>query len=177
MLTSVNDEEFEFPKSYIGNMKLQKRTIVILITLIAVSLVGLVSLQSVFIANAIELKQRAFRQNVNAAMSAIVQRLETGEAVGNVYRVAIKEPSMKSHVQMYGSSRDSTISVSVTSTDSFAKAFVSHDVAQMKAMLHEGPPIRWEGDRILYTVTSPQHVLLRAFNQSTGKDTVIVNSF
>src|SRR5437016_3678740 len=164
----------------IEHMKLQKRTIAILTTLIAISLVGLVFLQYVLIANAIELKQQSFSQNVNAAMKAIVQNLETGEAVGDVYRVAVKEPqSVKPHTQTYRRTGDSMISVSVTTTDSdsLSRVFVSHAGSQLKTILPDHPPIRWEGERILYTVSSPQHVLIRAFNQSTGQETVIVNAF
>ena len=95
-------------------MKIQKRTLALLIMLIAIALVGLLTLQYVLIANAFRLKQQTFRQNVNAAMNAIVQQLETREAVGSVFRVAVKEPPVKSRMHMYSFSNDSVVSVSVS---------------------------------------------------------------
>src|SRR2546425_1011821 len=78
--------------SNIRNMKLHRNTVTVLIGMIAVSLIGLLALQSVLIKNAYELKQQTFRQNVSAAMNSIVQKLETGEAVGNTFRILVKEP-------------------------------------------------------------------------------------
>ena len=160
-------------------MKIQKRTLALLIMLIAIALVGLLTLQYVLIANAFRLKQQTFRQNVNAAMNAIVQQLETREAVGSVFRVAVKEPPVKSRMHMYSFSNDSVVSVSVTSNsaDSFGRVFVSSDLPHLRERFSDRPPIRWEGQRLWYSVTSPQHVLIRAFNQATDKDTVLVNGF
>ena len=161
-------------------MKLHKRTIGILIAFILIALVGLIALQYVLIVNAIELKEQAFKQNVNAAMNTIVQKLEAGETFGNVFKIAVKEPQMKSRMQMYNyTTDDSLISVSVTgnSPSSFSRVFVSSDHSRMKQLPMKRPPIRWEGERIWYNVNTPQHVLIRAFNLTTGKDTIILNTF
>ncbi|HTK83101.1 MAG TPA: HAMP domain-containing sensor histidine kinase [Bacteroidota bacterium] len=161
-------------------MKLPTKTIGILIALMAIALGGLVALQYVLIENAFEQKEQSFRQNVNAAMNAVVQKLETSEAVGNIFRVAVKQPPpVASHMQMYSYSDDSSLSVSVTSSgmESFARVFVSTDLGMMRERLAERPPLRWEGEKVWYTVNTPQHVLIRMLNQETGKDSIIVNGF
>lgn len=161
-------------------MKLQQRTIIILIAAIIISLAGLVALQFVLITNAIELKQQAFRQNVNAAMNAVVQKLEAGETVGNVFRVAVKEPQSTFNMHMFSVRNDSMISLSVTGNGADAysnRIYVSDSLVQMDGLPFGHPPIRWQGEKMCYTLMTPQHVLIRALNQVTGKDTIVVNRF
>ena len=47
----------------------------------------------------------------------------------------------------------------------------------MRERLAGRPPIRWEGEKVWYTVNTPQHVLIRMLNRGTGKDSIIVNGF
>ncbi len=160
-------------------MRLQNRTIVILIVFIVISLAGLVMLQYILLANAMDAKLQAFRNNVNAAMNAIAQKLETAEAVRNVYRVAVKEPKQKLNMQMFSIHDDSIVTLSVTN-DSGATGntvFVSNELDPVGEMRVAPPVVRWEGDKMWYRLPTPQHVLIRVYNEATGKDSVILNSF
>ena len=73
-------------------MKLRTKTIGILAGMMAASLAGLIFLQYYLLRNAIELKEQAFRQNVNAAMSAMTQKLQTQETANHVFKHIASDP-------------------------------------------------------------------------------------
>lgn len=138
-----------------------------------ISLIGLIYLQYLLLKDAAELKEQAFRQNVTAAMHAIAQKLQTHEAVENVFRYR-------------------NLVSSGTDPDGRKKITLRIDAnaggGQMKiATLDGGPPkmhfitaaapIRLEGNTIRYSVTEPQHVTLRLFNSFGKEDTVLVDTF
>ena len=64
------------------NLKVNnKKRTVGLITLMSISLIGIILVQLFWIRNAIDVKEKQFDQNVNEALSNIVGKLETGEAL------------------------------------------------------------------------------------------------
>nr|NIR46998.1 hypothetical protein [candidate division KSB1 bacterium]NIR69673.1 hypothetical protein [candidate division KSB1 bacterium]NIS22592.1 hypothetical protein [candidate division KSB1 bacterium]NIT69452.1 hypothetical protein [candidate division KSB1 bacterium]NIU23107.1 hypothetical protein [candidate division KSB1 bacterium] len=65
-------------------MNLKKQIVLAIIFLTAVSLVGLIALQTYLLKNAVEQKEQAFRQNINAALNTVVRNLETREALSEV---------------------------------------------------------------------------------------------
>lgn len=69
-------------------MKLNKKIVVTIIVLIATALVGLLCLQIALLNRAVELELKTFRQNVNAALSSIVQKLETRDMLVRVMEVS-----------------------------------------------------------------------------------------
>ena len=159
-------------------MKLRRVTVTVLVGMIAISLIGLLALQYILIKNAYELKQQAFRQNVSAAMNNIVQKLETGEAVGNTFRILVKEPHSQLDVHMMKAHKDSlSVSIAEDTLGPVKKKFGDKSLTDSEELHITNPPLRWKEGKIWYTVLTPQHILIRALNQTTGKDTVIVNAF
>lgn len=73
-------------------MQIKKKSFPIIVVIMSAALLGLMCLQLILLDNAIELKRQAFRQNVFAALSSIVQKLETQEAVAKVVDFIIKAP-------------------------------------------------------------------------------------
>ncbi|MCH8020424.1 HAMP domain-containing histidine kinase [candidate division KSB1 bacterium] len=71
-------------------MKLKKKTVTTIIVLTTAALLGLICIQIYLLANALELKKQAFGQNVNAALATVVQKLETREAVTDVFKVSVE---------------------------------------------------------------------------------------
>jgi len=71
-------------------MKLKKKTVTTIIILTTAALLGLICIQIYLLANALELKKQAFSQNVNAALATVVQKLETREAVTDVFNVFVE---------------------------------------------------------------------------------------
>ncbi len=91
-------------------MKLKKKTVTTIIVLTSVALLGLICIQIYLLANALELERQAFSQNVNAALAAVVQKLETREAVSDVFRVSVEaeEELTEKTSSFYYSINDST---------------------------------------------------------------------
>lgn len=160
-------------------MKLGKKMLATLLVLMTVALSGLIGLQYVLLANAFEMKQETFRHNVNAAMNQIVQSLETGEAVHNVYRFALKDSSSQLTMQMVSVGDDSAgsrmaASRLVTSMNDDSR--IAGRLSKQAFPPHQ-PPVVWKGNTMSYTLPSPQHVLIRLLDEATGRDSVIVNAF
>lgn len=132
----------------------------------AATLTGLIFLQYILLRDAVVLKQQAFRENVNAALTTITRKLQTREAVNNVFRYATsgdKGKNITVHITTRrGAGKKSTITA-FDSTNAGLAVIAS--------------PIRFEGNFLHYTVTSPQHVMLRVFNSVGEVDTVLVDAF
>ncbi|MGH7454180.1 MAG: hypothetical protein ACRENG_22695, partial [bacterium] len=71
---------------------MSKKMVGAIVALMSLALVGLIGVQLYLLDHAMELKKQAFRQNVNAALSSIVQQLETKEMVAKVFDVAMNIP-------------------------------------------------------------------------------------
>lgn len=153
-------------------MKLQQRTVRWIVGLTVGSLAGLVVLQLILLRNAFELKEQAFRQNVLATMNSIAQKLQTAEAVGDVFRIAVETsgtPSVK-RMTVYHVDADTGV-VRSGQADSL--------VAVAKVLPVEFPPpkypLRVEGPQISYSVPRREHVTLRVHDIAGQCDTVLVN--
>lgn len=149
-------------------MKLRRATIWMITGASAAALIGLVVLQYFMLRNAYDSRQQAFERNVHAALNSIVQRLETGEAFGNIFQVALGNPrrvgkSMVIHVE----------AESLRSLD-------RHDsIALLKksAPFMERIPLRIQNNAIQYSVPAPEHVTLRVFNLASRRDTLLVDEY
>ena len=76
---------------------IQKRTTFLLLLIgVTLAFVGLIALQAVLLNHAWELKTQSFRQNVNAAMSSIVQKVETHEMAMSVVSIAVGDSTAES---------------------------------------------------------------------------------
>ncbi len=149
-------------------MKLTHRTLGIITALSIVALTGLIVLQYLLLRNAYDFRQQAFERNVYAAMGTMVQKLESGEAVGNVFRIALSSPHQHANVKFIAIGADSLHHG--VHPDSLAMMMTS------TAVLEEAP-IRIKGNELRYTVAQPQHVTLKVVNLAGRRDTTLVDTF
>ncbi len=149
-------------------MKLTTRILWIVTGLSIAALAGLVVLQYFLLRNAYDFRQQAFERNVNAAMTAIAQKLETTEAMGNVFQVALNV-----------SAPDKKMKIMRMNTDSLQWESGHDSLKLLMTTLPfiERTPVRIEKNNIYYTVPSPQKIMLQVFDVARKKDTVLVNDF
>jgi len=69
-------------------MAISKKRVKIIIALIAVSLVGLVVLQSLLLQSAVELKEQTFANKVTAALNGVIESYETNRAMSVIIQVS-----------------------------------------------------------------------------------------
>lgn len=69
---------------------MKKKNIQAIIALMTVALIGIISLQLYWILHDIHLKEQQFEQSVNQAMNAIVDRIETNEALNILHEKVFK---------------------------------------------------------------------------------------
>jgi two-component system phosphate regulon sensor histidine kinase PhoR len=154
-------------------MKLTQKNIRIITTLSIAALMGLVVLQYYLLRNAYDYRQEAFERNVHAAMTSIVQKLETAEAVGNVLRIAVTAAPQSHEANQSKKMRIVHIESDslhwVANTDTFTTLKLPPFAERM--------PLHIQNNAIRYFVHSPQHVTLRVFDLVGKKDTVLVDSF
>ncbi|MFZ5519221.1 MAG: sensor histidine kinase [Candidatus Zhuqueibacterota bacterium] len=70
-------------------MKSKRITGIVTITLLAIALLGIVSLQTYLLKHGLFLEKEIFHQNVKAALNSIVQKLETAETARRVFKVSL----------------------------------------------------------------------------------------
>ncbi len=146
-------------------MRLKQKTIVAIALLTTLALLGLVFVQFHLLRNAVQLKEQAFRENVQDALNKIVDKLETGETVSRVFSLALHA----SPPGQQGTLKVQALAVS-DSTNAPDSVQVTSDVLLLR------PPFRIEGNRITYTLPAQQQVNLRIFDALGREDTVLVNA-
>jgi two-component system phosphate regulon sensor histidine kinase PhoR len=149
-------------------MKLTTRNFRIIAALSVAALTGLIVLQYLLLRNAYEFRQQAFERNVYAAMSAMAQKLETGEAARSVFRVAMSAPRTGDGLKMVTIDADSVQSRSLH--DSLSLMLTSTAV-------FDEAPLRMNGNELQYEVRRPQHVTLELVDVAGGRDTMLVDTF
>ncbi len=147
-------------------MKLSRKTIGAIIGVMSFALLGLIAIQLYLLDHALELKKQAFRQNVNAALSSIVQTLETGELVGKVLDVTAKVPQQK-RVAIIGMKVESN-------TDSLN--WIDSLVVAGRVVPKE-PQIKIDGNKVRYNLATPQHVRLILFDSLGHKAIHVIDEF
>jgi two-component system phosphate regulon sensor histidine kinase PhoR len=150
-----------------GDMKLRPWKIWTITGVSVAALAGLVILQYTLIRNAYEVRQQAFERNVHAALNSVAQRLETGEAVGKVFQVALGSPLQGDKMMVVRVETDSTHPKGMGDTLSIMKG---------SGLFAEPIPLHLQKDAVYYTVPSPQHVTLRVFDLASKKDTLLVDA-
>jgi two-component system phosphate regulon sensor histidine kinase PhoR len=146
-------------------MKLSRKTIGALIGLMSLALLGLIAVQLYLLDHALELKKQAFRQNVNAAISSIVQQLETNELVGKVLDVTVKVPPK----------RIAVIGRKVESNAGSLKWVDSLVVAGRFAVRE--PQVKIDSNKVWYNLPTPQHVRLILFDSLGQKAIHVIDEF
>ncbi len=146
-------------------MRLTKRTIVILIALVIVSLLGIIGLQLYLLKNAYDQKEEAFKQSVGSALAAVNDGLETGDAVSRIFAVGVPQEGKgqkRAFVSIQSERHDDSISTSM--------------VMSGPDNVHQ-PPMKIVGNMLSYSVGSPQHVSIRVFDMLGREDTTMVDTF
>jgi two-component system phosphate regulon sensor histidine kinase PhoR len=141
------------------------KTVALIVGLMSLALLGLIGIQLYLLDHAMELKKQAFRQNVNAALTGIVQQLETREMATKVFEVALNaspgKPMAFIGMDVEHEGRRQPDSLRVTG----------------RILLHEKPNFKIDSNRVWYNLPTPQHVRIILLD-SLGRESVqIINEF
>ncbi|HEX9007335.1 MAG TPA: HAMP domain-containing sensor histidine kinase, partial [Bacteroidota bacterium] len=167
-------------------MRLTRRTTMrVILAAMVVALAGLIAVQWYLLRQAMELKEQAFRRNVFAALNTVAQKLEAGEAYRSVFASGLpQKPGIDTTtiVRRVGTADSLVITGTIVSPDKGTRSFGFRQLPSKTdslALLGALPSglLRTEGNRVVYTVQSPQHVRLQRFDLGSGRDTVIVDTF
>ena len=129
-------------------MKLRKKIVVLIITLISAALLGLVCLQVYMLNNAYRLELNIFKQNVNAALSAIVQKVETHEALKKVIKVKVG-------LNQEGSRKMALINMET------CDSLVAPGEKKWETNIPKNDPFKIDSGMVKFSLETPQHVRLR----------------
>lgn len=130
-------------------MKLNKRKVGLLILLTTIALIGLIGIQVYLLANAMQQKQQAFKQNVNTALKNIVQKLETREAVSTYLNVSVDVDEVAgSDISLFHF--DAKDSLKGRKAPRLSKPY-----------LNMAPQIDFDSSRVTFILIQPQHVRIR----------------
>jgi len=146
-------------------VKLSKKIIGVIVGLMSLALLGLIAVQLYLLDHAMELKKQAFHQNVNTALSSIVQQLETKEMATKVFDVAVNVlPRHQMAVAGMHVDRDSLLySDSLRVTGRF--------------LINDQPQFKIDGNRVWYNLPTPQHVRIMLLDSLGQKSIPLINEF
>jgi two-component system, OmpR family, phosphate regulon sensor histidine kinase PhoR len=147
-------------------MRLPGKTVSIITLVVVISLLGLIVLQASLLKTAAAQKEQAFRQNVSAALNAVSQKLEVGEAAMSALAIyqgpgALGSDSVLCR-EVITAINDSTVAgkSNLGSCDSINPRFISIT-----------------GDTLLYNIVSPQKVTIKMLPHDSGLAITLVDSF
>ncbi len=129
-------------------MKLKRKIVVVIITLISVALFGLMVLQILLLQRAYQLELSIFKQNVNSALSSIVQKLETRETVAKIFKVTVG-------IENAGPQQLGVISINTTDSLKTADDFC------WAGKTDKFQKVRLDSGKIIFQLDQPQYVRLR----------------
>ena len=137
-------------------MKLNKKIVITIVLLITTALIGLITLQIYLLNHAIKLETQIFQQNVNAALSNIVQKLETNETLTKILKVSVDlESRHKPPMAM----------IALQHTDSTSMEDEIFSAANLKML----PKIYIDSNKVVFNLDTKQHVYLRILD-SLGRE-------
>jgi two-component system, OmpR family, phosphate regulon sensor histidine kinase PhoR len=147
-------------------MRLPEKTVGIITFAVVASLLGLVVLQASLLKSAAALKEQAFRQNVSAAMGAVVQKLEVGETAATALGMFI--PGNCGPV-------DSAFCLGdpLQSNSKFAIRIDGLSPERISSSRF----LKVLGDTLCYNVTSPQNITIRTFRRDDSLPLTLVDTF
>lgn len=159
-------------------MRLSRHLVSAIIVLIVISLVGLLLVQAFLIDTAQELKEQAFRRNVQAALNSAAQKLEFGEAATRIFLSTTLPTGTQPHgkrlavtaVRGLEWTQDIQVLEGQSPDSAPCAAFLGHPLAELST-----PPIQVYRDSIAFSVPREQHVQLTVYDASTGRDTTLVD--
>jgi two-component system phosphate regulon sensor histidine kinase PhoR len=149
-------------------MALRGRRVGFIVALAVVALSGLVWLQVALLRYAMEIKEQAFRNNVQTALASVSQSLATGEVMTMAYNVDALHDGRTMRV----------MAVVESNGAEGVKSQHSWWTQEQTSESEEPPsPVRIEADRIIYTVAVPQHVMLSVVSADSELDSTLVDRF
>lgn len=165
-------------------MKLSKRTVGVIITLMVLSLAGLVALQASLLNNAMDQKEQAFRRNVQAALGQVANRVATQEA----FRWATRPRQLNSGGGVFSSQyhyRFETKGADWVGQDVSTEVFVvapDNPEGTYRKIAGAGeheelPRIEIQDTCVVFFMPTPQHVLLQAYNPERGSADTLLDAF
>jgi two-component system phosphate regulon sensor histidine kinase PhoR len=149
-------------------MKLSRRTLIVVITLMVISLGGLIGLQVYMLQLALEQKEQSFRRNVFAALKTVSQRLENSET----FTVALGktgDPPGTWQFNVSGSAESESDSIRLEGLFVEAEKMVRDAGADCPLSVQDGV--------LRYEIASPQHVMIKVYDQTEGTDHIVVDTF
>jgi two-component system phosphate regulon sensor histidine kinase PhoR len=148
-------------------MKLSKRAVGTIITLIVVSLVGLVFLQIYLLNLALEQKGQAFDRNVMAALNSVVGKLESEELSESLIHLDDSDGILRKQKWMATGNSSCVVDTTGVFGSSFAYEIIAGDTNNVKIK-----------DGVLsYYLKSPQHVTVYAFAADGSDKKAVLDTF
>jgi two-component system phosphate regulon sensor histidine kinase PhoR len=143
-------------------MKLSKKIVSIIICLITLALFGLICWQIYILNHVFRLELESFRQNVNSALSSIIQKLETHEVATKIFQFSIAaEDQKETKMGIICKTRpDSTKEVK--------------NVVWMQAILPREPIVRLNKKDLSIRLPEKQRIQIKLVD-STGKETRLLD--
>ena len=126
-------------------MKLNKKIVTIIITLITIALVGLVCLQIFILNRAVQLELQTFRQNVNSALNSVVQKLEVLETKNKTVKI------------VYSLNNKSGKNTTICDSTLFNNVTVFRNKTPDSCNIF--PPFKIDSNKIFYHVEGPLNIL------------------
>lgn len=148
-------------------MRLSKKAVGTIITLIVVSLVGLVFLQIYLLNLALEQKGQAFDRNVMAALNSVVGKLESEELSESLIHLDESDGILRKQKWIATGNSSCVIDTTGVSGSSFAYEIISGDTSNVKVK-----------DGVLsYYLKTPQHVTVYAFAADGSDKKAVLDTF
>ncbi|MBN2093024.1 HAMP domain-containing histidine kinase [candidate division KSB1 bacterium] len=143
-------------------MKPRKKIVAVIISLITLALVGLICWQIYILNHVFELEQESFRQNVNAALGSIIQKLEAHEVATKIFKISVaaEEKNATNLGIIYKTEPDS------------AKEFKG--VVWMQTLLPREPFVHLNKKDLSIRLPEKQRIKIILVD-STGKETKLIN--
>jgi len=141
------------------------KTVALIVGLMSLALLGLIGIQLYLLDHAMELKKQAFRQNVNAALTGIVQQLETREVATKVLDVTVQRTPSQSRMAIFG------MRAGVENPQWADSLFFTEKIVLKK------PQVRIDSNKIWYSLPTPQHVRLVLLDSTGHHEIHVVDEF
>jgi two-component system phosphate regulon sensor histidine kinase PhoR len=148
-------------------MTLTKRKVTLIVTMVVVSLSGLILVQILLLGSAMESKEQSFRRNVFAALDLTVRKLEAKEATTQIMMFVDSSCAEKPGQIQMTIATDCEINKDSILADSLA---YFHNFGSQC-------PIEVKGDTLYYEVQSPQKVTISVLNLDSGTSSKIIDTF
>ncbi len=139
-----------------------------IIVLITGALLGMLWVQIILLKKAFELAERAHAQNVNAALTSIVSKLEDRETVTYAFKAITKPFTQNQILAVHARIEDDSAAVVEDQLKALDSGFAWHG-APLPQQAHYDP----KSGSFSFTLASPQHVRLRLLD-SLGQPIVVV---